>query len=167
MQSRINRYFHRCNLVLRKYSTSQVYDVYTVAARSAFVFCRAISNCLFNRCLYDFLPFRVYGCRICAIDARNLYFATQGLQTCLWWRLAPWSENISMAQGLVQRCVLCIFWCVLLQLWEDHVAMEGMCGPSRPDCAHAVVDSCLAAIATLAWEVFTAVRYTCVRRLEM
>lgn len=36
-----------------------------------------------------------------------------------------------MAQGLVRRCVLCIFWCVLLQLWEDHVAMEGMCGPSR------------------------------------
>lgn len=72
-----------------------------------------------------------------------------------------------MAQGLVRRCVLCIVWCVLLQLWEDHVAMEGMCGPSRPDCVHAVVDSCLAAIATLAWEGFTAVRYTCVRRLEM
>ena len=50
--------------------------------------------------------------------------------------------------------------------------MGGSCCNGRyvrpfPDCAHAVVDSCLAAIATLAWEGFPAVRYTCVRRLEM
>ena len=44
--------------------------------------------------------------------------------------------------------------------WKVYVALPGRI-------VHSLVDSCLAAIATLAWEVFTVVRYTCVRRLEM
>ncbi len=74
--------------------------------------------------------------------------------------------SLKVSHGGVS-CVFLVFGVFAPIFWETNVDMEGTRGPSRTDCAHALVDSCLAAIATLAWEVFTVVRYRCVGRLEM